>query len=345
MPPRRIAFALTAFVAALQLNAACGRTELEVPVPASTCGNGAVEAGEECDDGNQRSDDDCVAGCRLARCGDGFRHEADEVCDDGNRIDGDLCNRDCTLPFCGDGKLDPGEECDLGDDNADRPALQLTHQDVERPISPLHQDQTALTFYDYYSESSHTGFERVDRSVMVLQRDVLSGELSLVVHHGIDVDTSGIDLEHGLLEMDFEALPAGTRVVLADEPEELFFDGDDRVIGRWEFWHNSDGGILGPLPFPGRWDIEVRLRLFDGIVEWRHIDGDGSEFALDGTADGEDDGELVAVLSAFDKPSACRTSCLQPRCGDGILDGGEVCDDGNDIDGDGCSNCTVVSVP
>ncbi len=32
----------------------------------------------------------------------------------------------------------------------------------------------------------------------------------------------------------------------------------------------------------------------------------------------------------------------EPYCGDGILDPGEECDDGNDIDGDGCSaNCTV----
>jgi cysteine-rich repeat protein len=26
-----------------------------------------------------------------------------------------------------------------------------------------------------------------------------------------------------------------------------------------------------------------------------------------------------------------------PACGDGILDGGEVCDDGNTVGGDGCA--------
>jgi cysteine-rich repeat protein len=27
-----------------------------------------------------------------------------------------------------------------------------------------------------------------------------------------------------------------------------------------------------------------------------------------------------------------------PRCGDGILDGGEVCDDGNNTSGDSCAS-------
>jgi len=46
----------------------------------------------------------------------------------------------------------------------------------------------------------------------------------------------------------------------------------------------------------------------------------------------------------------CRESCLLPVCGDGTVDpgtdtnglGGEQCDDGNILDGDGCnSNCTL----
>jgi cysteine-rich repeat protein len=46
------------------------------------------------------------------------------------------------------------------------------------------------------------------------------------------------------------------------------------------------------------------------------------------------------TIQAFDESSACRTNCTIPRCGDGILDGGEVCDDGNNRDGDGCAgNC------
>src|SRR5690606_40277265 len=36
----------------------------------------------------------------------------------------------------------------------------------------------------------------------------------------------------------------------------------------------------------------------------------------------------------------CREDCQAPRCGDGRLDEGERCDDGNDDDHDGCrSDC------
>ena len=51
----------------------------------------------------------------------------------------------------------------------------------------------------------------------------------------------------------------------------------------------------------------------------------------------------TAVLTAFDSPSACRLDCTVPRCGDGVLDGGEICDDGNNAGGDGCGpTCTSL---
>jgi cysteine-rich repeat protein len=38
-----------------------------------------------------------------------------------------------------------------------------------------------------------------------------------------------------------------------------------------------------------------------------------------------------------DAPGAiCRTNCTLGRCGDGVLDPGEICDDGNTVAGDGC---------
>jgi cysteine-rich repeat protein len=44
-------------------------------------------------------------------------------------------------------------------------------------------------------------------------------------------------------------------------------------------------------------------------------------------------------------PGACTEECTcegQPFCGDGILDPGEECDDGNNEDGDGCSSSCEV---
>lgn len=52
------------------------------------CGNGTLDPGEQCDDGNLRDDDDCLSTCVPARCGDGFvaifGSEFPEQCDGGN---------------------------------------------------------------------------------------------------------------------------------------------------------------------------------------------------------------------------------------------------------------------
>ena len=86
----------------------------------ATCGDGVVQAGvEECDDGNDVSTDACVPGCKNAVCGDGFVGPG-EACDDANNVDGDDCNNTCVTPGCGDGIVSPFEECDDGNqDNED----------------------------------------------------------------------------------------------------------------------------------------------------------------------------------------------------------------------------------
>jgi cysteine-rich repeat protein len=80
----------------------------------SICGDGILDANEECDDGNSIDNDACHNDCTLPYCGDGVIDQ-DEECDDGNTIDGDGCSAICTIEaFCGDGILDPNEECDDG---------------------------------------------------------------------------------------------------------------------------------------------------------------------------------------------------------------------------------------
>jgi cysteine-rich repeat protein len=66
----------------------------------SVCGNGVMEPGEECDDGNQFDGDGCSAFCLVEApqpvCGNGVV-EAGEGCDDGNIIDGDGCSALCAV--------------------------------------------------------------------------------------------------------------------------------------------------------------------------------------------------------------------------------------------------------
>lgn len=84
----------------------------------AVCGNGQLELGETCDDGNTLDGDGCSAACvREPRCGDRIR-DPGEDCDDGNVLDGDGCSAACVRePRCGDGFVDPGEACDDGNAN------------------------------------------------------------------------------------------------------------------------------------------------------------------------------------------------------------------------------------
>ncbi|MEO8705013.1 MAG: DUF4215 domain-containing protein [Kofleriaceae bacterium] len=112
---------------------------------AAVCGNGIIETGEICDDGNAAASDGCVADCTQVEpgfvcadpgalcvhshvCGNGIL-ETDEQCDDHNAVGTDGCSATCeleagwacavpgircTAASCGDGILAGFEECDDG---------------------------------------------------------------------------------------------------------------------------------------------------------------------------------------------------------------------------------------
>jgi cysteine-rich repeat protein len=299
------------------------------------CGDGYQQRGLEiCDDGNDRDDDACVA-CVPARCGDGFVQRGVEECDDGNRVDDDECSFACTRPVCGDGRVAGQEQCDLGPNNGDRPAFLITQPGLSVGTNALIRNDLAAGFYDYRSASSHTGLENAEESRVYLFVSSITGGLSLIVTHGIDDDT-GQQQPRARVDLDILDLPFGTFVELADDNAgELFMSGPTTALGRWRFEANSDGGILGGVPFPAPWRITIVPRIWSGISSWRFVLADGSGIALDL-------GEPL-VIEAFDSRSSCRANCTIPRCGDGTLDGGEVCDDGNLRGGDGCAaNCLSV---
>ena len=105
------------------------------------CGNGVLEAGEQCDDGDTSNGDGCNSACRresgwtcnsaspsvCQKCGNGER-EGTESCDDGNTSGGDGCSSSCSRESgwtcstaspnvcqkCGNGKKEGTETCDDG---------------------------------------------------------------------------------------------------------------------------------------------------------------------------------------------------------------------------------------
>ena len=77
------------------------------------CGNGQVDTGETCDDGNPGTMM-AVTKTVSPECGNG-RLDGAEECDDGNRTNTDACTNECLDAICGDGIIQRDvEECDGG---------------------------------------------------------------------------------------------------------------------------------------------------------------------------------------------------------------------------------------
>jgi virginiamycin B lyase len=107
------------------LNATCGE-ECDPPEPGlcspqcavvTGCGNGVVDPGEACDDGDADDCNGCTTQCTtVTGCGDGVVCGA-ETCDDGNAASCDGCSATCEAEagwVCGDGLVNAacGEACD-----------------------------------------------------------------------------------------------------------------------------------------------------------------------------------------------------------------------------------------
>jgi cysteine-rich repeat protein len=86
---------------------------LGVGVPVCTvCGDGVVDTGEECDDGNQTPFDGCTQCQTDPFCGDG-EVTGSEECEPPNTPTCDAnCNDVQTFPVCGNGVVEPPETCE-----------------------------------------------------------------------------------------------------------------------------------------------------------------------------------------------------------------------------------------
>ncbi len=93
---------------------AVARTRCVLPGDGPVCGDGVMEGGEACDDGNGNPTDGCTNTCQVASCGDGVARQGVEQCDTGGQTD--VCDANCTTAYCGDGTTNGarGEVCDGG---------------------------------------------------------------------------------------------------------------------------------------------------------------------------------------------------------------------------------------
>jgi len=88
----------------------------------AVCGNGEVESGETCDDGNTTSGDGCSSSCQEEKI---------------NSV-------------CGNGKVEPGETCDGSDSLIGRTCPDLGYNDGEvRCVNCLYENNCYNTYYHY----------------------------------------------------------------------------------------------------------------------------------------------------------------------------------------------------
>jgi cysteine-rich repeat protein len=231
---------------------------------------------------------------------------------------------------CGNGRVESGEDCDLGRGNRNVPAFGLQQgAGAEVAIEPVVRATSAVIFYRYESASAHTGFEEVGLANLFLYVDSSRNDLSLFLLAGKDYTGGPARQPRSTVDATFSSLPAGTRVLVSDDVAELAITGTGRATAHWTFQDNSDGGVLGTLPWDSPWAITVDVNFVAGISGWSYVNSASSRRPL--TLG------VPVVLSHHVTPSACRLDCHLPRCADGFVDGGERCDDGNTRGGDGCA--------
>jgi hypothetical protein len=168
------------------------------------------------------------------------------------------CGARSSLPEGGPADIPPGG------------GLLLTQGTLTKWVSPVDRDRDVVAFYDYTSDSGHTGFEALEKSELFFYSDTTTGIVSLVTEHGIDQNSSGLAQPEGLVDQTFSGLPDGVTIAVADDNSmEFFMPSPTTAQGKWQFDLNTDGGALTGFPVPGSWSVKITADFIEGIDAWR----------------------------------------------------------------------------
>jgi len=259
------------------------------------CGDTVHDTGEECDDGQANSDtvpDACRTSCVLPKCGDGVT-DAGEQCDEGAANDNlpDHCRPTCVKPACGDGILDSMEQCDNGPDNND--ALPDTCR--------------STCLLAYCGDGIVDTGEQCDLGLA--NSDVVPNVCRTTcqkAHCGDGVTDFGEQCDWGTLNSDSVPDACRTSCKKAACGDGALDTGEQCDDGNTEDWDGCQS------------DCAILLT----------VCGDGVPTPNEECDDGVSNSDTL--------PDACRTNCMNSYCGDGVKDSDELCDDGNTQGGDSC---------
>ncbi len=301
------------------------------------CGDGVVQSGEACDDGNDNDFDACLSTCREATCHDGFRRSdlsigesGFEACDDGNTNDKDGCVGNCTEARCGDGFTFQGiEGCDDGDDSD--------------PQDGCHNCRTPGCGDGVVQENEACddgNTVETDGCSSTCQLAVCGDGVRRLGAEGEACDDGNVDnTDDCTTECEIARCGDGHLRGITDDADPAFEACDDGNARDSDACTNNcrsarcgDGIVRtdrpeGQVGGEGCDDADEddqdactngckRARCGDGIV-WRHFE---------------------ACDDADEETGVGCANCVSPTCGDGVVQVNEECDDGNDDDGDACTS-------
>ncbi|MGE0788166.1 MAG: DUF4215 domain-containing protein [Sandaracinaceae bacterium] len=345
---------------------------------AARCGDGVMQAGEVCDDGNDTDGDGCDDGasdaCRPTGCGNGAV-TAGEECDDMNSVDGDGCDNNCTVTACGNGVTAGTEVCDDGNtadaDGCDSACAVETGYSCDATMVPSVCDTICGDGLLAGAETCDDGMGTPspgDGCSVTCQIEggwlctpapstctqviaCAAGETAIAIRY--DTATPILDMMSSTAPIAVTSTEGVTRAVVLIESITHTYDGDltltldssrvsvalanrrggsgDNYINTL-FTDGASGSIAsGVAPMTGSFRPEVPLARFVGQAA-----GDTWTLTVADAANG-DTGTLDSWVLGL-----C-TSATAPRCGDGTMDTGEECDDGNDVPDDTCTNyCSLT---
>lgn len=302
-----------------------------------SCGNGQVEAREECDDQNQTDGDGCDQTCLREMgfncpvaggacdsvCGDQLL-VAGEDCDDGNSLPDDGCDQACRVEpgwscltsgapcvagACGDGVVAGGESCDDGNQTpGDGCGVSCA---VERGW--LCSVQGAPCSAERCGDGVRAGSEACD-DANATSGDGCSAACDVVEPNFACPDLGGPCTRTSV---------CGDGILTSDE------QCDDRNVASGDGCSatcTSEAGYLCAMV--GRPCTAAACG--DIILAGSEQCEDGNGAAADGCADCQIESGWACAWESG------RSVCHRAVCGDMKVEGNEACDDGNDIVGDGC---------
>ncbi len=310
-------------------------------VPDAVCGNGLLDGGEQCDDGNRTNEDACGNNCRVAICGDAIRQPW-EQCDDGNRVNTDNCTDECIAAICGDGIQQEAEQCDDGnkiaDDGCTNTCRIATCGDGIRQPTEACDDGNMNDIDGCTNNCALPGCgdgvlqanEQCDDGNRV-GSDACSNECTIPVC-GDGLIQRGEQCDDGNV-VDTDGCSASCRLPVC---------GDGVKAGKEQC---DDGNADDADACTSEC---LKAACGDGILQKNEECDDGNSINYDacprncktprcgnGLIEGREECDLGARNSDT-LPDVCRVSCLAPFCGDGVTDGAEECD-GGDACSDGCT--------